>query len=171
MPRPREISMRAFVLTALAALALTACSPAAEAPEAPEAAPAPAPVLAGVDLTRPLRALGTEPFWAVELTGSEMVYSGVDRPEQRAPQGQPMMQGTMAIWEGTTGAGNALKVTLTATDCSDGMSDRTFPLTAMVEIGDETLMGCAATVSAIMTTGESGRVVDGPPPGAPQPTV
>lgn len=161
--------MRAFALTILAALALTACSPSAEAPAAPDAAPTPAPVLAGVDLTQPLRALGTEPFWAVELTGSDMVYSGVDRPEQRAPQGEPVMQGTMAIWEATTAAGNPLKVTLTATDCGDGMSSRTYPLTAMVEIGGERLMGCAASVSAIMATGESGRVVDAPQPGSPRP--
>ena len=38
----------------------------------------------------------------------------------------------MAVWEGTTGAGAPLSVTLTATDCSDGMSSRTYPLTAMV---------------------------------------
>ena len=163
--------MRAFVLAALAACALAACSPPAETPEAPGPAPAPAPVLAGVDLTRPLRALGTEPFWAVELTGSEMVYSGVDRPEQRAPQNPPVLQGTIAIWESTTGAGHPLKVTLTATDCGDGMSSRIYPLTAMVEIGGETLLGCAATVSAIMSTGESGRVVDGPQPEAPQPAA
>jgi len=166
--------MRALTLTALAALTLAtltlaACSPPAEEPAAPPAPPAAPAVLAGIDLTQPLRAIGTEPFWAVELTGSEMVYSGVDRPEQRAPQGQPTMQGTMAIWEGTTGAGNALKVTLTATDCSDGMSDRTWPLTAMVEIGGENLMGCAATISAITSTGESGRVIDGAAPAAPQP--
>ena len=156
--------MRARTLTALAVLTLAACSPPAETPKEPDPAPQPSPVLAGVDLTRPLRAVGTEPFWAVELTGSEMVYSGADRPEERAPQGQPTMQGTMAIWEATTGAGNPLKVTLMATDCSDGMSDRTWPLTAMVQIGDETLMGCAATVSAIMSTGESGRVVEGSQP-------
>ncbi|HYC99429.1 hypothetical protein [Brevundimonas sp.] len=162
--------MRAFALTATAILALSACSPPAEAPKEPDPAPAPAPVLAGIDLTKPLRALGTEPFWAVELTGSELVYSGADRPEQRAPQGAPNVQGTMAVWESTTGAGNAIKVTLTATDCSDGMSSRTWPLTAMVEIGGETLMGCAATVSAIMSTGESGRVVDGAQPAPAQPT-
>ncbi|MCS6626375.1 hypothetical protein N0B44_25975 [Roseibacterium beibuensis] len=163
--------MRAFAFTALAVLTLAACSPPAEAPDAPAAPPAPPPVLAGVDLTQPLRALGTEPFWGVDLTGSEMVYSGADRPEQRAPQGEPTVQGTMATWEGTTGAGNPLKVTLTATDCSDGMSDRTYPLTAMVEIGDETLMGCAATRSAIMSVGESGRVVDAPAAGAAQPAA
>jgi uncharacterized membrane protein len=152
--------MRAFALTTVAILSLSACSPPAEQPKEPDPAPAPAPVLAGVDLTRPLRAIGTEPFWAVELTGSELVYSGADRPEQRAPQNAPVVQGTMAVWESTTAAGNPLTVTLTATDCSDGMSNRTYPLTAMVKIGGETLMGCAATVSAISATGESGRVVD-----------
>ena len=152
--------MRAFALTAVAVLVLTACSPAAEAPEAPEPAPEPAPVLAGVDLTQPLRALGNEPFWAVELTGSELVYSGADRPEQRAPQGEPVVQGTMAVWEATTTAGTPLSVTLTATECSDGMSSRTYPLTALVKVGEEMLTGCAATVSAIMSTGESGFVID-----------
>jgi len=165
----RAFTLPTFAAVCLATLALAACSPPAEAPKEPDSAPQAPAVLAGVDLTTPLRAIGTEPFWAVELTGSEMVYSGADRPEQRAPQGQPTMQGTMAIWEGTTGAGNPLKVTLTATDCSDGMSDRTYPLTAMVQIGEETLMGCAATVSAIMSTSESGRVVDGAPPETAQP--
>jgi uncharacterized membrane protein len=159
--------MRVFVLATLAALTIAACSPPADAPGAPEPSAGPAPVLAGVDLGQPLRVGGNEPFWAVEMTGPEMIYSGVDRPEQRAPQGEPRMQGTMAVWEATTTAGNPLKVTLTATDCSDGMSDRTYPLTAMVEVGGELLMGCAATKSATQSSGESGRVVD--PPGAAQP--
>ena len=109
-----------------------------------------------------IAALGTEPFWAVELTGSELIYSGADRPEQRAPQGAPVLQGTMAVWEATTTAGTPLSVTLTATECSDGMSDRTYPLTAVVKVGEETLTGCAATTAAIMSTGESGPVVDQP---------
>ena len=41
-------------------------------------------------------------------------------------------------------------MTLIATECSDGMSDRVYPLTARVEIGDDTLTGCAASKSAIM---------------------
>jgi len=156
--------MRAFALTALAGLALAACSQPADAPAAPEPAPEPGPVLAGVDLSQPLLARGNEPFWAVELTGSELVYSGADRPEQRAPQNPPVVQGTMAVWESTTGAGAPIKVTLTATDCSDGMSEVSYPLTALVEIGDEPLMGCAATVSALSGIGESGRAVDAPQP-------
>lgn len=148
-----------LALAALSVLALAACSPEAEAP-APAAAPEPAPMLAGVDLSRPVRALGTEPFWGVELTGTELVYAGADRPEQRAPQPKPVIQGTTATFETETSAGNPISVMLAATECSDGMSDRTYPLSAIVRIGEETLTGCAASVAAIMTTGESGLVVE-----------
>lgn len=147
------------VLAGLSVLALAACS---EQAAAPGAAPAPEPavMLAGVDLARPVRALGTEPFWAVELTGTEIVYAGVDRPEQRAPQPRPMVLGTTASFEAETTMGTPISVMLAATECSDGMSDRTYPLSAIVRIGDETLTGCAASVAAIMAAGESGLVVE-----------
>jgi uncharacterized membrane protein len=84
------------VFAALAVLALAACSP-SEAPEQPESpSEQPAPVLGGVDLAQPVRALGTEPFWSVELTGTELVYTSPDSPEQRAPQPNPVAQGTTA---------------------------------------------------------------------------
>ena len=144
---------------ALAALALAACSPAGE-PDQPDAPPEPAPVLGGVDLAKPVRALGTEPFWSVELTGTEMVYTTPEPPEQRAPQPNPVVQGTTATWEAETADGTALSVTLVATECSDGMSDRTYPLTAMVKVGELELTGCAASSAAVMSTGESGPVVE-----------
>lgn len=147
------------VALALAALVLSACSP-AEAPDQPDAPPEPAPVLGGVDLGQPVRALGTEPFWSVELTGTEMVYSTPEPPEQRAPQPNPVIQGTTATWEAETADGTELRVTLVATECSDGMSDRTYPLTAMVKVGDRDLTGCAASTAAVMSTGESGLVVE-----------
>ena len=148
--------MRLAMLCAVSAVTLTACSqPAAE--KAP-AAPAEARTLAKVDLDQPLRVLGTEPFWAVEITPAGLTYSGVDRPEQKAANPGPALQGTVATWTAETEAKIPLVVTLTATDCSDGMSDRTYPLTARVEIGDETLTGCAAAVPAIEKAGESGRV-------------
>ena len=68
------------------------------------------------------------------------------------------MQGTVAAWTTATEAKTPLVVTLMATDCSDGMSDRTYPLTAKVEIGTESLTGCAASGAAIERAGESGRV-------------
>ena len=153
---------------AVAALSLVILSACSEAVEAPQPAPAPEqpPVLAGVDLSRPVRALGTEPFWGVDLTGTELVYAGADRPEQRAPQPRPLIQGTTATYEAVTSAGTSISVMLAATECSDGMSDRTYPLSAVVRLGDETLTGCAASVAAIMTTGESGPVVEKAQPAA-----
>jgi uncharacterized membrane protein len=143
----------------LTVLTLTACSQ-AEAPDQPDTPPEPAPVLGGVDLARPVRALGTEPFWSVELNGTEMVYTTPEPPGQRAPQPDPVVQGTTATWEAETADGTAMRVTLVATECSDGMSDRTYPLTAMVKVGDLELTGCAASTAAILSTGESGLVVE-----------
>jgi uncharacterized membrane protein len=148
--------MRFALLCAVSAAALAACSqPAAD--KAP-AAPLEARTLAKVDLDQPLRVLGTEPFWAVEITPAGLTYSGVDRPEQKAANPGPALQGTVATWTAETEAKTPLIVTLTATDCSDGMSDRTYPLTAKVEIDGQTLTGCAAAVAAIEKAGESGRV-------------
>lgn len=140
-------------------LALVACSP-AEEPVPPETPTEPAPVLGGVDLAKPVRAVGTEPFWSVELTGTEMVYTTPESPEQKAPQPHPVVQGTTATYEAATADGTEIKVTLVTTECSDGMSDRTYPLTAMVKIGDRDLTGCAASSAAVMSTGESGPVIE-----------
>lgn len=152
----RAAAIRPMLLAPLLAplLMLTACDEAAT--PAPE--PAPPPVLAGVDLSQPVRVLGTEPFWAIEITPQALTWSGVDRPEQTAPNPGPTLQGTLAVIETRTAQGQALKVTLMATDCSDGMSDRTYPLTARVTLGEETLSGCAASVEALARAGESGRV-------------
>ena len=72
------------------------------------------------------------------------------------------MQGTVASYEATTTQGTDISIMLTATECSDGMSDRTYPLTALVKVGEEELRGCAASTAAIMNTGESGPVVEPP---------
>ena len=137
-----------------AVLALPACDR-EPAPHAPAAAPAePSHRLAGVDLGQPVKAVGNEPFWSVMLDGTTMTYGGLDRPEQRAPQPAPRIQGTIATFTGQTASRKALKVTLIATECSDGMSDRTYPLVARVEVGDETLTGCAAANASFTTAPE-----------------
>lgn len=147
------------LIAAFTALSLLAACTQQEpqGPDRPEP-PAPPPVLAGVDLAQPVRALGTEPFWGVDITPADIKYAGVDRPEQTGPNPGPTVNGTMATWETQTAQGNTLEITLIATECSDGMSDRTYPLTARVVIGEETLQGCAASTAAIMSVGESGPV-------------
>lgn len=144
---------------AASAFALSACSnpETASAPAEP-AAPA-AAVLSGVDLTQPVRALGTEPFWSVELTADHLAYTSPDGGETTASRPDMVLQGTVASFEGVTDKGSTLSLTLTATECSDGMSDRTYPLTAIVKLGDRLLTGCAASTTAIMSAGENGPVV------------
>lgn len=132
-------------LVALAAvLAVAACSEATIETPAP-AQPAEPAVLGGVDLNQPLRALGTEPFWGVDITPDALVYTAVDSEGLRVANPGPTLQGTTAVYASAAEDGTALVVTLMATECSDGMSDRTYPLTARVELGGQTLNGCAAS--------------------------
>jgi uncharacterized membrane protein len=146
-----------IILLPSAALALVVGGCSQQEPTAPDPAPQEqvSIILGGVDLTQPIRALGTEPFWGVDVTADALVYSGVDRPEQRGAHSGPVIQGTTATWTTTTDQGQALELTLIDTDCSDGMSDRNYPLTARLIVGGETLNGCAALTSAVMNAGES----------------
>lgn len=135
----------ALALALVIALGAAACSQGTtEKAEPPADAPTPV-TLGGVDLNQPLRALGTEPFWSVEITKDAMVYTGIDRETQRAADPQPVVQGTTAVYTADTEDGTAMVVTLIATECSDGMSDRIYPLTAKVEMGEVALTGCAAS--------------------------
>lgn len=141
--------MRFILPVLLAGAALAGCyDREANAPKA-AAAPETAATLGGVDLGKPVRALGTEPFWGVEITPDALIYTRVDQPTQRAPNRGATVQGTVATFASSTDLNRALNVVLIATECSDGMSDRTYPLTAKVEIGDDTLTGCAAPASML----------------------
>lgn len=132
------------------ALAMSACSKTEKAPAAPAASTtAPTTTLGGVDLTQPVRAIGTEPFWSVDITSDAITYVGLDNQPQRAANPQPVIQGTTATWTAETDAGAAMVVTLIATECSDGMSERTYPLTARVQLGEVKLNGCAASQAAL----------------------
>lgn len=133
-------------LIALAALALAGCSN-GETAATPEIPPAPAAptILGDVDLNQEVRALGTEPFWNLRITPDSLAYTAVDQPDLTVPNPGPTLQGTTAVYAAAAPDGTALVVTLIATECSDGMSDRVYPLTARVERGAQTLNGCAAS--------------------------
>ena len=73
--------------------------------------------------------------------------TAVDAVEVRASNPGPTVQGTTAVYAAAAPDGSTLVVTLIATECSDGMSDRVYPLTARVELGTQTLNGCAASVA------------------------
>lgn len=109
-----------------------------------------AKVIGGVDLSGPVRALGTEPFWGVAIDPieggkGEIVFTGIDRPDFRAPNPGARIEGEIAVFEARDAAGLELTVKLRAVTCSDGLSDFVYPLVAEVTLGRDTLKGCAAS--------------------------
>lgn len=144
-----------------AALLLAACqpqSPDGEAAPPPADAPAPAEALSpaqpGVsDFSQPMTARGTEPFWAVRIDGTAFTLLRPDAPELAftAP-GATIIPGR-AEWQAKAADGQTLKVTLYVSECSDGMSDLRYPMTAEVEFAGETLRGCAAKTAELPREG------------------
>lgn len=131
----------------LALLTLAACSPKAEKPPEPESIQIDS--LAGVDLNAPLTVTGTEPFWSLTLTGDEATF---ERPGEEARVFPRQEFEINKDKEGPARAElltNELSLTLIAQKCSDGMSDRVYPLTAEINMSDEVLKGCAVTTAAL----------------------
>lgn len=146
----------AIVVTAIG-LMVASCGSSDQ--KATAAKPEIAPLKIGeVSLNGPVRALGTEPFWSVDLAASGITFSRIDQQPVTGASVEPKVTGNMAVWETTLPDQRLLSVTMTGTDCSDGMSDRVYPLAALVKIGEETLQGCAATLEALERASESGRV-------------
>ncbi len=91
-----------------------------------------------------LRFTGTEPFWGGDVTGGSLTYStpedqdGTVIPVERfAGRGGVSFHGELD--------GQALEMVVTELGCSDGMSDRTYPFTVTLRIGEETRNGCGWT--------------------------
>ncbi|MFC3080483.1 COG3650 family protein [Phenylobacterium terrae] len=143
--------MRAAVAV-LAALILTACErPAPEpapAPAAPAEAPAPpaaaTPPALPAELQGDIEGRGTEPFWAVKVTGGQITLERPDHPTVAAGAGSVRAEDGAAVWEAAT-VNPPLRVTARVQPgCSDGMSDLSYPLAVEVTVGGETLKGCGA---------------------------
>jgi uncharacterized membrane protein len=160
-PGSKETDMLRKSLVLASAVIMAACSPTEPSPgEASPAgsssagtpaveSPAPESPLAG-----DLRILGTEPFWSIDIskTTNSATYSRAG--EADAALGYPNeSQGAdgAIVLTSTSSQGNAV-MTLRSKDCSDGMSDRTYPWDAEVAFKGETLKGCAATPEFLRQT-------------------
>jgi len=114
-----------------------------------------------VNVLQPLTALGTEPFWGVDISARGIVWSDPDLQNVRGPWHRPKTSPGKAVWTTRLPDGRALVVTATRGPCSDGMSERTWPLTVRARIGaDVTFSGCGATKDALARFGnrETGEV-------------
>ncbi|ESQ80423.1 COG3650 family protein [Asticcacaulis sp. YBE204] len=142
--------MRGLLCLMAAALTLSACSQKTEKPPEPELPRV--DKLNGVDINAPLSVIGTEPFWSLMLKETDMTLERPDHPDQVVPR-HPF-----EINKDKDGAARAelisdeISLTLIAQNCSDGMSDRIYPLTAEATVGDEVFKGCALPTDALDKT-------------------
>ncbi|WP_444858526.1 hypothetical protein [Sphingosinicella sp.] len=93
----------------------------------------------------PLRAIGTEPFWGARIEGRCVTYS---HPEDQAgtrvwTRYTPTANGSGGTWSGALGGQRFELTTRAAPGCSDGMSDRRYPIAVDLLVGGERRQGCA----------------------------
>lgn len=87
---------------------------------------------------------GTEPFWGGQASGGQLTYTtpenieGVTFPVER-------FTGNSGIGLSGTMDGATFDLTITEGECSDAMSDRTYPFNATLQLGEEMRIGCAWT--------------------------
>ena len=98
----------------------------------------------GVQADEAIKLVGTEPFWGGTVTAGTLTYT--------TPENQAVSTIAVKRFAGTNGlgfsgsmGGQPIDLTVTPGTCSDGMSDRSFPFTATLRIGEEQRSGCAWT--------------------------
>lgn len=128
-------------------------------PQAPDGQPAPPPADApatalpaqpvSMDISKPITAHGTEPFWGLTIDGAAFKLTRPDHPDLVAEAPGAAIAGGHAVWIAKTPEGQQMTVTLYASECSDGMSDLKYPMTAEVALLNESLRGCAAKTAEL----------------------
>ena len=88
-------------------------------------------------------ALGTEPFWDIQVAGRTLTYSGPDI-ETKVMEAERTTSGETATYTGNH-EGTAFKLTMTRGSCNDGMSDNEYQYKVEWTFGDQTNQGCART--------------------------
>ena len=127
---------------AIATLALAACA----TPESPASTDAPSAKRAAGQEQVPLlawRAFGNEPFWSVRVDGDALVFSTPDDPSGRTFAGTHALQPDGGVHYAGKDGDTAFSLDIARGECSDGMSDNVYALTAEFRYGDMDYKGCA----------------------------
>lgn len=91
----------------------------------------------------PVRAIGTEPFWGARVEGRCVTYSTPEDQKgtriwtrfESGPNG--------GVWNGAFGGKSLQLYVQPRPGCSDGMSDKSYPLEARLIVLGEQRQGCA----------------------------
>ena len=133
--------MRPTLLPIVAMMSLAGCQPGADEAAVPGDRKDDRP-FSEISAKETVRFLGTEPFWGGSVTGEQMLYETPEKPE-----GERIAVARFAGRGGLSYSGKIadadLTMTITPGSCSDGMSDRRFPFTVTLQIGDALRSGCA----------------------------
>lgn len=108
----------------------------------------------GISADETLHLLGTEPFWGFEILDETAKYT--------SPEDLDGTNISVTRFAGNNGLGfsgelndQVLQIAVTPGDCSDGMSDRSYPFTTTITWGETTLYGCGYTDSQSFTGEET----------------
>lgn len=88
--------------------------------------------------------IGNEPFWNLKVETDKAVWTTPDN-SGGTPFAFTRFAGNNGMGFTGTIDGTAITATMTPGQCSDGMSDRTYPYVATIALGEATLRGCGYT--------------------------
>lgn len=131
-PKPATIVGAALLVTAL-----NACTGNSQQP-------GDVPVFDGIGEGERISAVGNEPFWNATVEGNVLNYAtpeNIDGSQIEVTR----FAGNGGLGISGTLSGEPLQLAITPGDCSDTMSDRSYPYTATLTIGGEQRNGCAYT--------------------------
>lgn len=142
---PHMIHTRLLRLPAVLALlaGTAACSP--DMPASPDES-ATTHAFNGIGPSETVRFTGTEPFWGGEAKDGKLTYSTPENPAGETFPVQRFAGNSGLGFSGSVG-GKSFDMAVTKGECSDGMSDRSYPFTVTLRLGEEQKNGCAWTDS------------------------
>lgn len=129
----------AAIAAMLSAAGLAACQPAGEAPETGATQ-----AWSGIGEGETVHFTGTEPFWGGQVSGGSLTYSTPENIEGATFPVERFAGNNGVSFSGTLDA-RAFDLMVTPGECSDGMSDRTYPFHATLKLDEEIRRGCAWT--------------------------
>jgi uncharacterized membrane protein len=140
MPHSPRSFACTFAAAALGAGLIAACSPqSGDSIATDDAAP-----FDGIAADEVIKLSGTEPFWGISIEKDVATYSSPDNLAGSVFE--------VSRFAGNNGLGFSGKldgaditITVTPGECSDAMSDRAYPFTATVKLGEDSLAGCGYT--------------------------